>query len=129
MDNGTVPYNNNPSKKPVARQSIVTAANETTIRGNTYYDLQTNNTISNRIVNNEQQHKHRMVFYFVFRVVILISRGTGYNYYSGSSWGSEPTQRIEIGEGNKRDGFVNIGVTSTGQEAVIGHGIQTWALR
>jgi len=67
------------------------------IIGETYYDLQTNNSIQNRLfthsdgtisaawtMNLERQPDPE-----------LKNRGTGYNHYDGTSWGAFPTSRID----------------------------------
>ncbi len=122
VDNGGLPINNNASRKLVT-PTIQSTANEATI-GNTNYDLQTNNTISNRIVNNSDGTISAVWTFSPDANTGYPLRGTGYNYFDGSVWQAIPTSRIEVGEGNVRSGFTNIGVTSTGQEAVIAHGIQ-----
>lgn len=44
-------------------------------------------------------------------------RGTGYNYYNGSTWGPNPSSRIE----SVRTGFPNITGSNINEEAVICH--------
>lgn len=92
-----------------------------TVIGTTYYDLQTNNTISNRLVNNADGTKSAVWTFSPNATAGYPQRGTGYNYYDGSNWGPIPSSRIE----SVRAGFTNIGVTSADTEAVIAHGIQT----
>lgn len=89
--------------------------------GTTTYDLQTNGTISNRIVNNGDG---------TLSAVWTMSqdpggitgnfpdRGTGYNYYDAvGNWGALPTTRIEP----FRTGFTNIAYAPGGHEAILCH--------
>lgn len=86
--------------------------------GTTYYDLQTNSAICNRVVRNadgtigatwtiSQTPDHPG----------FADRGTGYNYYNGTAWGLEPTSRIE----SKRTGWPNIVHLANGSELVVSH--------
>lgn len=87
--------------------------------GSTTYDLQTNGTISNRIVNNGDG---------TISAVWTMSqdpggisggwpdRGTGYNYFDGSNWGPQPTSRVEP----NRTGFTNIAYAGH-HEAIVCH--------
>src|SRR6185436_12796375 len=45
-------------------------------------------------------------------------RGTGYNYFDGTSWDSINCHRIEP---TQRTGYPNIGVTATGKELIMAH--------
>ncbi len=45
-------------------------------------------------------------------------RGTGYNYYDGTNWGSAPTAIIE----SFRTGWPNVSGTSTSGEYIVNHG-------
>ena len=113
------PVNKNTALRS-SRPTIQGTADETTI-GYTYYDLQTNNTISNRFSNNGDGTMSATWTFSPDGTTGYPNRGTGYNYFDGSSWQAEPSTRLE---GNKRAGFTNIGVTSSGKEAVIAHGVQ-----
>lgn len=86
--------------------------------GTTYYDLQTNSAVCNRVVRNadgtigatwtiSQTPDHPG----------FADRGTGYNYYNGTAWGLEPTSRIE----SKRTGWPSIVHLANGSELVISH--------
>ena len=69
------------------------AVNETVV-GKTFYDLQSNTSLANRIV----MHPDGTMGATWTRGMEATSfpdRGTGYNFYDGTSWGPEPTARIE----------------------------------
>lgn len=91
------------------------AYTETTI-GSTGYQVQTNASICNRIVKNSDGTISATWTYSPENSGWTV-RGTGYNYFNGSSWGPIPTAPIE----NVRTGYTNIGVTSTGAEVVVSH--------
>lgn len=86
--------------------------------GTTYYDLQTNSSVCNRVIRNtdgtigatwtiSQTPDHPG----------FADRGTGYNYYNGTAWGLEPAARIE----SKRTGWPSLVHTANGGELVISH--------
>lgn len=69
------------------------AVNETVV-GRTFYDLQSNTSLGNRIT----MHPDGTMGATWTRGMEATSfpdRGTGYNYFDGSAWGPEPTARIE----------------------------------
>lgn len=69
------------------------AVNETVV-GRTFYDLQSNTSLGNRIV----MHPDGTMGATWTRGMEATSfpdRGTGYNFFDGSAWGPEPTARIE----------------------------------
>jgi hypothetical protein len=85
--------------------------------GTTTYDLQSNAAVQNRIVVHadgtisagwtmSQQYN-----------TTYSDRGTGYNFFDGTSWGAQPTTRLE----SSRGGWPSIIATSTGKEAAITH--------
>ncbi|PCH94899.1 MAG: hypothetical protein COB85_05100 [Bacteroidetes bacterium] len=51
--------------------------------------------------------------------IAAADRGTGYNYFDGSSWGTIPTSRIE----SEKTGWPNLGITGAGSETFICHNI------
>ncbi|MBC8489212.1 MAG: T9SS type A sorting domain-containing protein [Bacteroidetes bacterium] len=67
---------------------------EEEIYGNTWYDLQSNTSMQNRIFVYEDGTIGG-VFTFGMEYTAFPDRGTGYNYYDGNSWGPLPTERIE----------------------------------
>ncbi|MEA3505306.1 MAG: T9SS type A sorting domain-containing protein [Bacteroidota bacterium] len=62
--------------------------------GNTRYDLQTNSTTQNRIYFYEDG-TIGAAWTQGFSDPNFADRGTGYNYFDGSTWGDLPTERIE----------------------------------
>ncbi|MDF2438002.1 MAG: hypothetical protein K0Q95_2378 [Bacteroidota bacterium] len=88
----------------------------TTTIGTTGYQLQTNASICNRLINSPDGTLSA-TWTFSTQASSWSDRGTGYNYFNGTSWGPNPTTRIE----NTRTGFTNIGITSGGAEVVVSH--------
>lgn len=93
--------------------------------GTTGYQLQTNASICNRIVNNSDGTISATWTMAQEIVTPWSDRGTGYNYFNGTSWGTAPTVRLE----SVRTGFTNIGVTSSGAEVIVSHQTATPAIR
>ena len=65
---------------------------EDIIIGETRYDMQTNGAIQNRIYLHPDG---TMGGTWIRGTTVSNQRGTGYNYFNGSSWGDPPTARIE----------------------------------
>ncbi|MFM7022483.1 MAG: T9SS type A sorting domain-containing protein [Flavobacteriales bacterium] len=96
------------------------AANPETTVGGTTFDLQSNGANQRRIVNNGDGS---------VSVCWMMShndnknpsdRGTGYNYYNGSSWiynADDILNRLE----NKKTGWPSISVTKSGKEVIVAH--------
>jgi hypothetical protein len=84
--------------------------------GNTGYQLQTNRSVRNGLVQNSDGTQSAA---FIYSSVTSSwpDRGTGYNYNNGSGWGAQPTVRIET----VRTGWGEIAVTSDNAEHVISH--------
>jgi len=119
-EGSSVPVNNNKSLEMLSAVPVskVTMSVTETIIGNTYYDLQTNGTISNRLIKNPDG-----TISAVWTTSCGnqgVDRGTGYNYYDGSTWQFPPANCARIENAN-RVGFTNIAVTTSGREVVIGH--------
>ncbi len=78
--------------KPGLMPDLITLTGDSV--GNTFYDLQSNYSMQNRIYLFEDSTIGvawtRGMSYSTFP-----DRGTGYNYFTGTSWGPSPTQRIE----------------------------------
>ncbi len=99
-----------------------TAAVTQTIIGHTWYDLQSNSAVGDRIVVNPDGS---IAACWTIEPDLgsgdpgtsYANRGTGYNYYNGSTWGAEPMARIE----SVRTGWGNVFNTGTGKEAVVAH--------
>ena len=81
----------------------ITRANSRAFIGMTYYDLQTNGSMASRVV---AHNDGTVSAIWTTNGSTAASRGTGYNYYNGSSWvnSSTSTARIE----NARTGWGTI---------------------
>jgi hypothetical protein len=62
--------------------------------GKTVYDLQTNGSLQNRI-HCYDDGTIGAVWTMGLQATTFPDRGTGYNYFDGTNWGTEPTVRIE----------------------------------
>lgn len=91
------------------------------IIGDTKYDLQTNSSLCNRIVNHETGISATWTMSQTGGQ--YVDRGTGYNYWDRilDQWGSQPTTRIE----SDRNGWPSIAVNADGSEHVISHNTNT----
>ena len=67
------------------------------IIGNTWYDLQSNSSMQNRIFVYDDGTMGGVFTIGYDFPNFSDDRGTGYNYYDGSSWGDWPTERLEDG--------------------------------
>ncbi|MFL5763806.1 MAG: T9SS type A sorting domain-containing protein [Bacteroidia bacterium] len=83
--------------------------------GTTEYQNQTNASVCNRIIANSDGTISATWTYA--GLPSWADRGTGYNYFDGSAWGTAPAVRVE----NTRTGFTNIGVTGSGKEVTCAH--------
>jgi hypothetical protein len=99
-------------------QPASTFAVSETVVGNTLYDLQSNGSVGDRIVVNADGS---IATCWTIEPTdgsgSYANRGTGYNYFNGSTWGAAPTARIE----NARVGWGNVADTRTKGEVVISH--------
>lgn len=97
-----------------APQTIIpmTRANSRSFIGSTYYDLQTNGSMGPRIISHNDGTVSTV---WTTNGSTTSSRGTGYNYFDGSSWvnSSSSTSRIE----NARAGWGSI--TSVGDVEIV----------
>jgi len=99
---------------PINTQPVQRSLTETQI-GESYYDLQTNSSIQRRILNHTNG---TITATWTFSTdAAWTARGTGYNFYNGSSWGSIPTVELET----ERVGWPNPLKTGSGKEIVISH--------
>jgi hypothetical protein len=83
--------------------------------GTTEYQNQTNASICNRLIRNSDGTLSAT--WTMAQLSTWADRGTGYNYFDGTSWGAAPSVRVE----NTRTGFTNVGVSGTGKEYVVAH--------
>ncbi len=138
LDNA-VPLNNSQARKTAAPAGAKTSSVQSTVMqeeiiGFTYYDLQTNNTISRRLVKNDDGSLSAAWTFSPNATTDFPQRGTGYNYYDPatptfpftSHWyfspdgpgGDFPQTRTE---GAYRTGFTNIVATPSGKELTVAH--------
>lgn len=90
---------------------------EEEIIGNTWYDLQSNYGMQNRIYAYEDG-TFGAVFTLGFDYPNFTSdRGTGYNYYDGSAWGAWPTEKLE----SDRTGWPAYSALHENGEIVVSH--------
>lgn len=92
------------------------------IIGTTTYDLQSNGSIQNRIYNSNGNLGATWTM-SADLAGTYPDRGTGYNYYSGGSWGPLPSARIET----DRRGWPSIDILANGNEIVVSHANVTTA--
>ena len=87
------------------------------IIGTTTYDQQTNGSVQNRIlVHDDGTISAAWTISSVFNTA-WADRGTGYNFYDGTSWGAQPTSRLE----SSRGGWPSIISLGNGGECAISH--------
>lgn len=114
-----VPTQSTTSSAIIGQPQTIRDFTETVI-GDTYYDLQTNNAVSDRLVYNSTTGTVSAVWTYSAGNQ-GVDRGTGYNYFDGTAWGTAPTVRIE----SARTGFTNICIPSSGAENVVAHNTAT----
>ncbi len=84
--------------------------------GSTRYDLQTNYAIQNRIVV-FPDGTIAGTWTRGMTETAFSERGTGYNYFDGTTWGPEPTSRIET----VRTGWPSVDAWNSGGEIIVSH--------
>jgi len=85
--------------------------------GTTTYDLQSNASVDNRLIRHNDGTISATWTMSAQYAAAYSDRGTGYNFYDGSSWGSNPTARLE----SSRGGWPSILATASGKEIAITH--------
>lgn len=85
--------------------------------GRTFYDLQTNASVGKRIVLHDDGTVSTVWTTAPDATSGWPGRGTGYNYFNGTSWSSTSSTRIE----SSRTGWPSIGKLSNGNEWTLGH--------
>lgn len=85
-----------------------------TLIGTTWYDLQSNSALSNRIYY-FPDGTISAVWTMGFQPTAFTDRGTGYNYFDGVSWDDPPTERIE----SERCGWPSIAAWGANGEIVV----------
>ncbi len=86
--------------------------------GFTFYDLQTNASIGNRLYVHTDGKISVSWTYSPDNTAEFPFRGSAYSHFDGSNWSAEPTARIET---NQRLGWPSIGLLPGGIEYVIAH--------
>ncbi|MBN3034981.1 MAG: hypothetical protein JW861_05300, partial [Bacteroidales bacterium] len=84
--------------------------------GITWFDLQSNQSLSNRIWYHGDG-TIGAVWTMGFQSTNFPDRGTGYNYYDGTSWSPQPTARIET----ERTGWPSYAAWGSNGELIISH--------
>lgn len=84
--------------------------------GETFYDLQSNGSVDNRIQYNAATGQVSGTWTGSATTDPYTDRGTGYNFFNSTTWGSKPTGRIE----SVRVGWPSIVVTDT-SEFIVAH--------
>jgi len=90
--------------------------------GTTRYDLQSNYSVASRLFKRADGTMSATWTYGIDNVNSFPDRGTGYNYFDATNWGTAPTARLE----NVRTGWPNNGILANGKEFVISHGTNKW---
>ena len=85
--------------------------------GTTTYDLQSNGSIQNRIVVHDDGTISAGWTISQQYNTTYADRGTGYNYFDGTSWGAAPSLRLE----DSRGGWPSIIALANGTECAITH--------
>lgn len=88
-----------------------------TLIGLSDYDLQTNSSNCNRI-SRGPDGRIMATWTLGFEETAYPDRGTGYNLFDGSSWGGQPTSRLEA---SVRCGWPNHLLMPGGREFIVGH--------
>jgi len=90
-------YNSVPDQEPIFQYNDPIVANvraQDLVVGETWYDLQTNSSMGQRIYT-YPDGTIAATWTRGMTPTAYTDRGTGYNYYDGSSWSAYPTERIE----------------------------------
>jgi len=98
--------------------TVISAQNfNETLIGTTTYDLQSNASVQNRIIVHDDGTISATWTMSQEYNTNYSDRGTGYNFFDGSSWGAQPTSRLE----SSRVGWPSIIALGNGSEHVITH--------
>ncbi len=103
----------NPKKADNKKTAAVTSG----VIGHTFYDLQSNSSVGDRIVVNPDGSIAAVWTMETAVDKTYPNRGTGYAYYNGSVWTPTPSVRVE----NTRVGWGNIVNTRTNKELILSH--------
>ena len=90
---------------------------EETQLGISWYDLQSNYLLQNRVIFDPSDGTIGVVWTRGIEATAFPDRGTGYNFFDGNAWNTEPTARIE----DERTGWPNYARWGEEGEIVISH--------
>ncbi len=114
------------SKAPYAVSSAKSMVQVEEYVGTSIYDLQTNNSVQNRIVADDAGVAACFTFSATNATDTYPDRGTGYNYRTAGVWQDDITQRVE----SMRTGWTSLMHPSNGSEVLMNHsgtgGIKVW---
>jgi hypothetical protein len=114
------------SKAPYAVSSAKSMIQSEEYVGTSIYDLQTNNSIQNRIIADDAGVAACFTFSATNSSDTYPDRGTGYNYRTAGAWQDDITQRVE----SMRTGWTSLMHPSNGSEVLMNHsgtgGIKVW---
>jgi hypothetical protein len=120
---------NTPSKQSKAPYAVSTEKSMIQSEeyvGTTIYDLQTNNSIQNRIIADDAGVAACFTFSATNSSDTYPDRGTGYNYRTAGAWQDDITQRVE----SMRTGWTSLMHPANGSEVLMNHsgtgGIKVW---
>jgi len=102
---------------PTTASNLKTATSNETVIGTTTYDLQSNAAVQNRIIHHADGTISAAWTMSAQMTSSFTDRGTGYNFFDGSSWGAQPTNRLE----SSRGGWPSMIVMGSGKEASVTH--------
>lgn len=110
-----------PGNPPERMPSMASGDRDITewIIGSSYYDLQSNSSVQNRIVNNGSIKA--ATWTQSFETANYTDRGTGYNATNDGAWPDIPTERLE----NVRTGWPSLLHLANGKEVIIAHNFPT----
>ncbi len=104
--------------KPYNPSAQKTSSVSSVVIGKTFYDLQSNSSVADRIVVNADGS---IAAVWTMELTpndnTYPTRGTGYAYFNGTTWSAQPTSRVE----NTRVGWGNIIETRSGKELILSH--------
>lgn len=115
------------SKAPYANSNAKSMIQVEEYVGTSIYDLQTNNSIQNRIIADDAGVAACFTFSATNSSDTYPDRGTGYNHRTAGEWQDDITQRVE----SMRTGWTSLMHPSNGSEILMNHsgtgGIKVWS--
>jgi hypothetical protein len=114
------------SKAPYAASTAKSMVQVEEYVGTSIYDLQTNNSVQNRIIADDAGVAACFTFSATNSSDTYPDRGTGYNYRTAGVWQDDITQRVET----MRTGWTSLMHPANGSEVLMNHsgtgGIKVW---